>query len=98
MKRLSFVLLLAMICAAAPAQEAGSVQVHDTQLAVLTTQPDNILFKVRIGANEGDILESVGLIFDNGSDLGAIRSLKLYYGGIGAFQTSRPEKVSPSLP
>lgn len=95
MKRLSLFLIFAFLCAAASAQSPGTAQVHDTQLPVLTTQPDNILFKIRLGAAEGDRLDGVSLVFDEGSDVGAIRSLKLFYGGISSFSRSKPDKFEP---
>ena len=95
MKRFSVVFLLTVICVAASAQTAGTVLVHDTQLPVLVTQPDNILFKIRVEASEGDLFGGVSMAFDEGSDVDAIQSLKLYYGGMNDIVPGRTGQFQP---
>lgn len=63
---------------------ADTVFVHEPQIPVLIDRKDNVLFKLRIDATKGDILNNLTISLGKEITLQNIRAVKLYYSGTEA--------------
>lgn len=78
MKRTILLLMLAMLTAAASANE--SIKIHNTRIPVITDRSHNILAEITIDDGEGSTLEFIDLCI-NGIDNKAVRNVKVMYTG-----------------
>lgn len=86
MKRVIVSLLL--FCFIISIQATDTVYVKQTKVPVLIDRLDNVLFYVRIDAQNSTALDEIQLSFAENSNLNEIASVKLYYGG-----TEAPERL-----
>ncbi|MEG1749063.1 MAG: sialidase family protein [Tannerellaceae bacterium] len=63
---------------------ADSLYVQEPQIPILTDRIDNVLFRMRVPAQKGDVLNSLTLQFGNEVTLSDIKSLRLFYSGTEA--------------
>lgn len=64
---------------------SDSLRVHNPQIPILLDRIDNVLFQIRVpDAKPGDVLESITVEFDAGTDLKSIAELRLFYSGTEA--------------
>lgn len=84
MRKLVVLLMLAFVATTVLAVD--TVRVKQTQIPVLIDRVDNVLFYLRIDADESEKLDEVKLKFSELVDLSEIEAVKLYYGGTDGFQ------------
>ena len=75
--------LATLLCVAAAAPLAAQTEAFSPQIPLLVEREDNILFAVRCEAQQGEIFDSLTVEFDASVDMRNVKSVKLYYGGIG---------------
>lgn len=68
-----------------------TIFVRETRIPILIERQDNVLFYLRLNAQESQTLNDVVLKFAEGVNLSEIESVKLYYSGTEALQ-DRPKK------
>ncbi len=69
--------------------------VKETAIPVMKERRDNILYYMRIDAKETKVLQHVKLTFAKGTQLSAIKSVRLYYGGTEARQEYEKKRMAP---
>lgn len=74
---------------------ADTVQVKQTNVPVLIDRKDNVLFYIRINAEESRKLSEVKLRFSDEVNLTEIESVKLYYGGTEAAEKEGQTLFAP---
>lgn len=90
------VCLLLLFCLSITALYAGdTVFVRETQVPVLIDRKDNVLYQLRIKAQESKMLNRIQLTFDPTVNLSEIESVKLYYGGTEAYQSVNSNRFAP---
>lgn len=87
--------LLCFFCVAISVIASDSVHIKETQIPILIDRNDNILFYLRMNANEYKVLEQVVLRFENEVDVKNISALKLYYGGTECVQRANMQGFAP---
>lgn len=88
--------LLLLFCLSLTTTHAGdTVFVKETQIPILIDRKDNILYQLRIKAQQSKVLDRIQLAFDPSVNLSEIESVKLYYGGTEAYQSMNPERFAP---
>lgn len=84
MKRI-FCLAAAFLLLRSALLASDTLYVHNPQIPVLIDRLDNVMFQIRVpDARRGDVLESLTVEFDSGTDLGAIAEMRLFYSGTDA--------------
>lgn len=80
------ILLLAVVLLSPLALFASdSLRVRNPQFPILLDRVDNILFQIRVpDGRAGDVLESVAVEFEEGTDLKSVAELRLFYSGTEA--------------
>lgn len=94
MRRLVILLLAAILFSAGNTFAADTILVREKQVPVLIEREDNVLFEMKITAEEGQTLEEVVLEFGEQTALKHVRTVKLYYGGTET-RTSRLDAWHP---
>lgn len=90
------VCLLLLFCLSLVAARAGdTVFVKETQIPILIDRKDNVLYQLRIDAQQSKVLDHIQLTFDPSVNLSEIESVKLYYAGTEAYQSVKPERFAP---
>lgn len=82
MKKNIFYLCLLFIAQTAFA--ADSLYVREQQIPILIDRTDNVLLKMRIPAQKGDVLNKLTLQFGNETNLSDIKAIRLFYSGTEA--------------
>lgn len=78
--RMTVVLFLLGIPLSMKAQ-SDTVAVQETEIPVLIERQDNELFRIRLNAVHGSVLNELSIEFGRDVDLSQIEAVKLYYGG-----------------
>ena len=82
MKRIkSLALALSAVLSVSAVYAETTVKVQETRIPILIERYDNVLFRLKISADEGGRLDRVALQLGPECDASHIHSLKLYYGG-----------------
>ncbi|WP_373155270.1 BNR-repeat neuraminidase N-terminal domain-containing protein [Bacteroides cellulosilyticus] len=96
MKKLQILLMLACCVAfSCDLQAADTVFVKETQVPVLLERQDNILFYLRLNANESQTFDEVVMRFSENTNLQDIQNVKLYYSGTEALQDYDKKRFAP---
>ena len=78
-------LLAALALSSLTLWASDSLRVRNPQTPILLDRIDNVLFQIRVpDAKPGDVLESVTVEFEAGTDLKSIAELRLFYSGTEA--------------
>ena len=85
-KRISFLLFLNLFAFAFLVYSSDVVQVKQTRIPILIDRTDNVLFYVRINAEESKELSQINLRFADDVNLSEVASVKLFYSGTEAPQ------------
>lgn len=83
MRKITLVSLLVFLSALF-VQGADTVQVKQTRIPILIDRVDNVLFYMRINAQEAEVLNEIALRFEDGVNLNEVEAVKLYYSGTEA--------------
>lgn len=95
MKRYLLTGLLACLSVFPWINARNSVYVYEPQIPVLIERIDNVLMYIRVTADEGNVLNSIGLSFTDEVPLKYIKSVKVYYAGTEAAQRKEGIFYSP---
>ncbi len=93
MKNLFFSFLC--LLSAVSVKAADTILVKSPQIPVLIERHDNVLFYMRLNANETKTLDNVTIDFGNDVKLDEIKSVKLYYSGTEALQDRGKGRFAP---
>lgn len=93
MKKL--LLLLFGILSVVSMKAADTMYVKAPQIPILIERQDNVLFYLRIDAQEAKALDKVTVVFGSEVPLSEIQSVKLYYGGTEASQDRWRKRFAP---
>lgn len=74
---------------------ADTILVKSPQIPILIERHDNVLFYMRLNANETKVLDNVTVNFGKDVNLNNIKSLKLYYSGTEALQDRSKGRFAP---
>ena len=74
---------------------ADTILVKSPQIPILIERHDNVLFYMRLNANETKMLDNVTVNFGKDVNLNNIKSLKLYYSGTEALQDRGKGRFAP---
>ncbi len=85
-KRILFLLFLNLFAFAFLVHSSDVVQVKQTRIPILIDRTDNVLFYVRINAEESKELSQINLRFADDVNLSEVASVKLFYSGTEAPQ------------
>ena len=90
-------LLLLALCGSAllRAAAADTLWVKQPQTPILLERQDNVLLYLKLTPRHATTLEQVALLFSEDTDMSAIRSVKLYYGGTEAPQAVQADRFAP---
>lgn len=88
-------LLFCFLCTTPVLYAADTIFVKETRIPVLIERQDNVLFYLRLNAQESKKLNNVVLKFDKGTRLSDIQSVKLYYSGTEALQNKHKNRFAP---
>lgn len=91
----TILLLAAGLVSSLAAQAADTLFVKEPQIPVLIERKDNVLFYMRMDAQETQKLDHITLEFGPDVPLSQIKSVKLYYGGTDARQDREKERFFP---
>lgn len=91
----TILLLAAGLVSSLTAQAADTLFVKEPQIPVLIERKDNVLFYMRMDAQETQKLDHITLEFGPNVPLSQIQSVKLYYGGTDARQDREKERFFP---
>lgn len=91
----TILLLAAGLVSSLAAQAADTLFVKEPQIPVLIERKDNVLFYMRMDAQETQKLDHITLEFGPNVPLSQIQSVKLYYGGTDARQDREKERFFP---
>lgn len=91
----TILLLAAGLVSSLAAQAADTLFVKEPQIPVLIERKDNVLFYMRMDAQETKKLDHITLEFGPNVPLSQIQSVKLYYGGTDARQDREKERFFP---
>ncbi|MBR5018151.1 MAG: exo-alpha-sialidase [Bacteroidales bacterium] len=94
MRRFFFLLMAAALFPAAGAFAADTLFVREKQVPVLLEREDNVLFELKLTADQSQRLDEIVLDFGERTTLKHIRTVKLYYGGTET-RTSRQNAFRP---
>lgn len=89
------ILLIGMLCVILPIFASDTIHIRETQIPILIDRKDNILFNLRLQADENQILNNLTIRFGDNTDLKDIQSVKLYYSGTEAVQRDGMELFAP---
>lgn len=89
------ILLIGMLCMVLSIGASDTIHIKETQIPILIDRKDNVLFNLRLHANESDTFNSLVIRFGNQTDLSDIESVKLYYSGTEAVQRAGMEHFAP---
>ena len=90
-------LLLLALCGSTVlrAAVADTLWVKQPQTPILLERQDNVLLYLKLTPRHATTLEQVTLLFSEDTDMSAIRSVKLYYGGTEAPQAVQADRFAP---
>lgn len=90
-------LFLSLLCLLSimSVKAADTILVKSPQIPILIERHDNVLFYMRLNANETKVLDNVTVNFGKDVNLNNIKSLKLYYGGTEALQDRGKGRFAP---
>lgn len=74
---------------------SDTVFIRETQIPILIERQDNVLFYIRLDAEESKFLNEVVLDFSKSTPQHDIQSVKLYYGGTEALQHRNKKCMAP---
>lgn len=74
---------------------SDTVFIRETQIPILIERQDNVLFYIRLDAEESKFLNEVVLNFNKSTPQHDIQSVKLYYGGTEALQHRNKKCMAP---
>jgi len=74
---------------------SDTVFIRETQTPILIERQDNVLFYIRLDAEESKFLNEVVLNFNKSTPQHDIQSVKLYYGGTEALQHRNKKCMAP---
>ena len=74
---------------------SDTVFIRETQIPILIERQDNVLFYIRLDAEESKFLNEVVLDFNKSTPQHDIQSVKLYYGGTEALQHRNKKCMAP---
>ena len=74
---------------------SDTVFIRETQIPILIERQDNVLFYIRLDAEESKLLNEVVLDFSKSTPQHDIQSVKLYYGGTEALQHRNKKCMAP---
>ena len=95
MRRIFYLLFLVLLGYSFDVKASDTVFIHETQIPVLIERQDNVLFNIRLDANESKMLDEVVLDFSNSTNLTDVQAIKLYYGGTEALQDQNKNRFAP---
>lgn len=90
-----FILTLFAFLSLLMVQAIDTIQVKQTRIPILIDRNDNVLFYIRINADEVKELNEVVLQFSDDVNFNEIEAIKLYYGGTEAFQRENQLHYAP---
>ena len=93
MRKLALYLCLALIAQTLAA--ADSLVARERQTPILIDRTDNVLYEIRVHAQEGDMLNAITVAFGEKTDIRLIKALRLFYGGVEA-PSREGEHFSPA--
>ena len=76
-------------------QATDSVFVRETRIPILIERQDNVLFYIRLDAEENQVFDELTLNFGKEVKMSEIQGVKLYYGGTEAAQTRSKTRFAP---
>lgn len=90
-------LFLSLLCLLSimSVKAADTILVKSPQIPILIERHDNVLFYMRLNANETKMLDNVTVNFGKDVNLNNIKSLKLYYSGTEALQDRGKGRFAP---
>mgnify|MGYP001777099213 CR=1 FL=1 len=90
-------LFLSLLCllSVMSVKAADTILVKSPQIPILIERHDNVLFYMRLNANETKMLDNVTVNFGKDVNLNNIKSLKLYYSGTEALQDRGKGRFAP---
>ena len=88
-------ILLAFVAISFFVNASDTLQVKQTRIPILIDRTDNVLFYIRIDANEAKELSEINLQFSEHVNLNEIASVKLFYSGTEAPQRMGSVYFSP---
>lgn len=90
-------LFLSLLCLLSimSVKAADTILVKSPQIPILIERHDNVLFYMRLNANETKVLDNVTVNFGKDVNLNNIKSLKLYYSGTEALQDRGKGRFAP---
>ena len=90
-------LFISLLCllSVVSAKGADTILVKSPQIPILIERHDNVLFYLRLNANETKVLDNVIVDFGKDVDLNRIKSVKLYYSGTEALQDRSKGRFAP---
>lgn len=95
MRYLTFVLVALLTWSGLSVSAQDAVTIKESQIPLLLEREDNVLFYLRLDATSSKSLNEVTLQFDKGTDLKAIKAVKLYYAGTEARQDIARNRMAP---
>lgn len=87
--------LFCFFCVAIGVIASDTLCVKETQIPILIERKDNVLFYLRMDANECKRLDKVVLRIGEETDLNNIKVVKLYYGGTECVQREKMQGFAP---
>ncbi len=93
--KVSLLFLLHLFAVSFLIQAADTIQVKQTKTPILIDRTDNVLFYVRINAENSKELSDIKLRFSEEVNLSEIAAVKLYYSGTEAPQRSDQLHFAP---
>lgn len=90
-------LFLSLLCllSVVSVKGADTILVKSPQIPVLIERHDNVLFYMRLNANDTKVLDNVTVKFGKDVNLKNIKSVKLYYSGTEALQDRGKGRFAP---
>lgn len=90
-------LFLSLLCllSVMSVKAADTILVKSPQIPILIERHDNVLFYMRLNANETKVLDNVTVNLGKDVNLNNIKSLKLYYSGTEALQDRGKGRFAP---
>lgn len=90
-------LFLSLLCLLSimSVKAADTILVKSPQIPILIERHDNVLFYMRLNANETKVLDNVTVNLGKDVNLNNIKSLKLYYSGTEALQDRGKGRFAP---
>jgi sialidase-1 len=93
MKKLISYILFCVLVTTVSAND--TVWVKEAQVPVLIDRMDNVLFRLRIDAEQNQVLDKISMKFGKDVDLSEIKSVKVYYSGTDAIQRKGQMHFAP---